>query len=170
MEPFLGEIKIFAFDYAPKDWALCDGRQLSIQQNNALYSLLGVTYGGDGRTVFNLPNLMDNIPIGMGNGPGLTPRPLGQRGGQREVILGQSELPSHSHPPTGATLMDAIGNDAIGHIVAKTTDHRLYASTGMINTSPAFDATGNNIPHNNMQPFLTIGFYIALRGYYPGRN
>ena len=176
--PFLGDIRMFAGNFAPRSWAFCDGQLLSIAQNSALFSLLGTTYGGDGQTTFALPDLRGRIPIGEGNGPGLTPRVIGERAGAENVTITLTELPPHNHG-FFATQENA-NTSTIGPSVlfgtakaSQGTPHLYLTQTG--NTpaplaSAAVGFTGNTQPHNNMMPTLTLSFVIALQGIYPSRN
>lgn len=171
---FVAEIRMFAGNYAPTGWALCNGQLMSISQNTALFSLLGTTYGGDGRATFGLPNLMGSAPMQQGQGPGLSARWLGETGGEPYVTLLTSEMPAHTHLPNA---VDASGD-------ATTPDNALWASAmeGRIGTNMYSDAspgqamnpmttgiTGGSQPHNNMPPYLCISFIIALQGIYPQR-
>jgi microcystin-dependent protein len=168
-EPFVGEIKMFAGTFAPRNWALCDGQLLSIPQNDALFSLLGTIYGGDGRTTFGLPDMRGRLPIHMGTGPGLTPRQIGQRFGQENVTLTAAQVPSHTHQMRAA---DDAGEttDPAGQVQARTSDDSYSASSPNTNmASEAISASGGSSSHTNVQPFLCINFIIALFGIYPSR-
>jgi microcystin-dependent protein len=168
-QPFLGEIRIMANNFAPRSWAYCNGQLLPIAQNSALFSLLGTTFGGNGQTTFALPNLQGRAPMAPGNGPGLTPRSLGESGGSESVTLLSSQMPSHSHG-LQASAAAADRATAQGARLAQSAD-AVYASTAAAtqlagnSTSPA----GGSQPHGNMQPFLAIGFVIALQGIFPSR-
>ena len=170
-EPFIAEIRIFAGNFAPRGWAFCNGQLLPISQNTALFSLIGTTYGGDGRTTTALPNLEGRAPMHPGRGPGLTDRRLGQRGGVEMVTLTEAQMPSHQHSveadQTPANLTNPIGNFA-----ARGRGVGVYTSTN--NPVPmeanAITNTGGSQAHNNMQPYLTINFIIALVGLYPSRS
>jgi microcystin-dependent protein len=173
-DPFLAEIRIFAGNFAPTGWAFCDGQLLAISQNTALFSLLGTTYGGDGRTTFALPNLAGSAPLQPGQGPGLSPRALGETGGSASVTLINSEMPAHTH---AAKATGAVGDQispagmvpAIPGISRGATAYTTAA--GNTNLSPfALDTVGTDQPHNNMPPYLTLTFIIALQGIYPARN
>jgi microcystin-dependent protein len=170
-EPFVGEIRMFAGNYAPRGWAYCDGQLLAVSQNDALFSLLGTIYGGDGRTTFALPDLRGRIPIHAGAGPGLTNRSLGARGGAEKVTLTTNQLPAHSHPFQGTEQLGNTPNPS-GNALAKSTTADAY-----INEAPsaamspsAVTATGGGQSHDNMQPYLAIHFIIALWGVYPSRK
>ena len=167
-EPFLGQISMFGFAFAPKGWAFCNGQLLSIAQNTALFSLLGTTYGGDGQTTFALPNLQSRCPLHFGQGAGLSERDLGEQGGVESVTLLTTQMPQHSH------LVNAFGEDA------STSDPSgsVPAAGGAYNGAPdgtkmnaqMNDPTGGGQPHDNMTPFLGINFCIALSGIFPSRN
>jgi microcystin-dependent protein len=172
--PFLAEIRIFTGNFAPKGWALCDGQLMSISQNTALFSLLGTTYGGDGKSNFALPNLQGCAPMQAGQGPGLSLRDLGETGGEQSVTLLQTEMPAHSHTAQGAAAGGQPGpaNNAWGQ--ASKGLGSLYAPSGaqtnvQMNLS-ALSIAGGNLPHNNMPPFLGLTFIIALQGVFPARS
>lgn len=172
-QPFVAEIRIFGFNFAPIGWAFCNGQLLPISQNTALFSLLGTTYGGNGVSTFGLPNLQGSAPMHPGQGPGLTNHFPGEVGGSATVALQPSELPSHAHGVNVAATSDAIADrsNAAGNVLAKSADS-LYAATG-INTTmhPASTSVaGASAPHNNMQPYLVLNFCIALQGIFPPRN
>jgi microcystin-dependent protein len=167
-EPFIAEIRIFAGNFAPRSWAFCNGQLLPISQNTALFSLIGTTYGGDGRTTTALPNLQGRAPMHPGHGPGLTSRRLGQAIGSNEVTLSQDELPSHTHALR--SFNDATTNapsSSVG-IGAAPIYGPAQNMTDMADGTIA-DA-GGNLAHNNMQPFLGVNFIIALQGLYPSRS
>lgn len=170
MEPFIGQISIVGFNFPPRGWAACNGQLLSIAQNTALFSLLGTTYGGNGKTTFALPDLRGRTPMGTGNGAGLTPRSLGEQVGTESVTLLTSQLPQHTHTVT-AQASRADRANAGGAQLASAAD-AVYATTGPAATlapgsvSPA----GSGLPHNNLQPQLALMFVIALEGIYPARN
>jgi len=173
-DPFLAEIRMFAGNFAPNGWALCNGQLMSISQNTALFSLLGTTYGGDGRVTFGLPDLTDSAPMQQGDGPGLTSRSLGELGGESAVTLLNSEMPVHVHQ---VNAVDAGGD-------ATTPNGALWASamlgrvgTNMYSTAApnqmmnpmTTGVTGGSQPHNNMPPYLCVSFIIALQGIFPQR-
>ena len=173
-DPFVAEIRIFPFNFAPKGWAWCNGQLLPLSQNTALFSLLGTTYGGDGKSNFALPNMQGNAPMHPGHGPGLSDHFLGEEGGTDTVTLLQSEMPSHSHSVRGHTA-DAGDNTASAStvVLAKSNNGQAYqtAVTGL--TQMAFQtlaAAGSGFPHNNMMPYLTLYFNIALQGVFPPRS
>jgi len=168
MEPFLGQIQLFGFGWAPTGWALCNGQLLSISQNTALFSLLGTTYGGDGRTTFGLPDLRGRAPIGQGQGPGLSNYDLGQVGGEEGVTLNINEMPSHGHGVTGSS--GATSKSPAGLAPGFVNGGAAYAApdgTGMANNM--INNTGGNQPHDNMQPYLGCCYCIAVEGIYPSR-
>ena len=173
-EPFIAEIRIVPYNFAPRGWAFCNGQIMSIAQNTALFSLLGTTYGGNGTTNFALPNLQDRAPLHWGTGPGLSPRTLGETGGSAAVTLIGSQLPAHTHSmladPTGGGLASPAGN-TWGQPAARTPAP-LYRN-GSPNTAmsaAALGSTGGSQPHNNWSPFTALSFVIALQGIYPARN
>jgi microcystin-dependent protein len=170
-DPFVGEIRMFGFGFAPQGWAACNGQLLPIDQNQALFSLLGTTYGGDGRTTFALPNMQSRVPVGQGQGPGLSPYAEGQAGGAETVTLAAAQIPGHTHPvkaSSGAADSSQPGGRALarsaGHIYTAKPD----ASTVM-NADMLGDAGGGQ-PHENIQPYLAVNFCIALAGIFPARN
>lgn len=173
-DPFLGEIKMVGFNYAPYGWAFCNGQLLAIVQNTALYSLLGITYGGDGKTNFALPNLQGRIPLHFGAGPGLTSRTQGQTGGCPTVTLTSMQMPVHSHIPTGTSGNEAVSpeNNTWGAFPAGRTPTPAYQSNppNVTMNAGALDSAGSGGPHNNMQPYLAVNFIIAMAGIYPVRD
>jgi microcystin-dependent protein len=170
-EPFIGEIMLFAGDFAPTGWALCQGQLLAISQNTALFSLLGTTYGGNGISTFALPDLRGRVPINLGQGPGLPNFVLGETGGEYVHTLTSPEMPAHSHALRGN---DANGTQSApgGAVPARDPSGApAYApSAGSVMAPGAIEAAGGNQPHNNMQPFLTLNYCIALQGIYPSRS
>lgn len=175
-EPFLGEIRMFAGNFAPKGWAFCDGQLLSVNENDALYSLLGTTYGGDGRTTFGLPDLRGRLPVHVGRGPGLTNRDMGQRTGSERVTLTTNQIPTHNHPFMASSLeasVDTISGNVFGKV---PTNDFFYAPpsedpTRQLNLiSGTIQSTGGSQAHNNIMPYLCINFIIALVGIYPSRS
>lgn len=174
-EPFLGQLMIVGFNFPPRGWAFCDGQILPISQNQSLYSLLGTTYGGDGRTTFALPDLRSRRPIHVGHGPGLSNYSWGQRGGAETVTLTTSQIPSHNHT------LNAYGNDAdalspANHVWAKdpTGSIATYSNSTTAAHVPmnanSVSAAGGSISHTNLQPFIALYFCIALQGIFPSRG
>ena len=163
-EPFLSEIRLFSFNFPPKGWALCNGQLLPINQNQALFSLLGTTYGGDGRVNFALPDLRSRAPIHFGSG-----HTLGERGGEQAHTLSISELPTHTHVANAST---ANGNVAFASNNILAAAGNLYAgATNLVAISPSSIANvGGSQAHLNMQPFLVLNFCIALQGIFPSQN
>ena len=172
-EPFIAEIRIFAGNFAPRGWAFCDGQLLPIAENTALFSLIGTTYGGDGRTTMALPNLEGRAPMHPGHGPGLTTRRLGERIGVETVTLSEAQIPSHSHT------LRANSSSASGSSPASTTSLAAAFPASFYSTSGAgladmasetLSTSGGSQSHDNLQPFLTLNFIIALVGLYPSRS
>jgi microcystin-dependent protein len=177
MDPFVAEIRILPINFAPRGWAFCDGQLLPISQNTALFSLLGTTYGGDGKSIFALPNMQGRAPMAPGQGPGLSLHDLGEEGGSDTVNLLESEMPSHPHS------MMAFGQQA-GDQGAPSTTRSLARSVNAFayvagsNPAPALvpmngnmlGLTGNSQAHNNLMPYLTLNFCIALQGVFPPRG
>jgi len=169
-EPFVGEVRMFAGNFAPRGWAFCDGQLLAVSQNDALFSLLGTIYGGDGRTTFGLPDLRGRIPIHAGHGPGLSQRRLGAKGGAEKVALTVNQLPSHDHPAT-ATTGTATSRDPVGNAPASALADVYIDELAPIPLSPqAISNVGGSRDHTNLMPFLCIHFIIALYGIYPSRH
>lgn len=174
-DPFLAEIRIFAGNFAPRGWALCDGQILPISQNTALFSLLGTTYGGDGRSTFGLPNLQGSVPVGSGQAPGLSYYDLGEVGGATTVSVIPSEMPAHTHTAFGSTNVGSQVSPSGGIWAAPGAARGLAVYSASAGSSPAMSAaafapSGGSQPHNNMPPFLTLNFIIALQGIYPPRT
>lgn len=170
-EPFVGEIRMFAGNFAPRGWAFCDGQLLAVSQNDALFSLLGTIYGGDGRTTFGLPDLRGRIPIHAGSGPGLSPRRLGAKAGAENVTLTVNQLPSHTHAMQASTGL-AQDSTPTGRVLGRTTGVDLYIGdtpTQNMNTQSITNVGGSR-SHTNLMPFLCINFIIALVGIYPSRH
>ena len=174
MDPFVAEIRIFPFNFPPKGWAFCDGQLLPLSLNTALFSLLGTTYGGNGKSIFALPDMQGNVPMHPGQGPGLSLHDLGETGGSQTVSLLESEMPSHTHAmrahngdpadlqiPTAQT---SLAKSAQGNAYSTTT-------TGLVTLSDSILVpAGGDQPHNNMMPYLTLNFCIALQGVFPPRT
>lgn len=173
-EPFIAEIRIFAGNFAPRSWAFCDGQLLPIAQNNALFSLIGTTYGGDGRTTTALPDLQGRAPMHPGRGPGLTDRRLGQKVGVEHVSLTEAQIPSHNH--AAHPVMEGKDGEMFAPgantTLAKNGDVKTFADPkSLVSFSPkATTAIGGNQPHNNIQPYLALNFIIALQGLFPSRS
>jgi microcystin-dependent protein len=169
-DPFVAEIRMVGFNFAPRGWATCDGQILPISQNTALFSLLGTTYGGNGSTTFALPNLQGRSPLQPGQGPGLSLYDLGETTGQSDVTLLQSEIPQHNHT-FGA--LNAVGdtNNPSGSVPA-----RVLGETPYVNAAPntalaqSLVQAGSSLPHNNLMPYLVVYFCIALQGIFPPRS
>lgn len=171
-EPFTAEIRIFAGNFAPRGWAFCNGQLLPISQNTALFSLIGTTYGGDGRTTTALPNLQGRAPMHPGRGPGLTSRRLGQRGGVETVTLSEAQIPQHSHSAR-AVNAQAVTNQpgpATAPAQGQGRGANLYSDAAADGAFRQLDNTGGGQAHGNMQPYLTLTFIIALVGLYPSRS
>ncbi len=175
-DPFIGEIMMAGFNFPPRGWAVCDGQILPIQQNTALFSLLGTTYGGNGTTTFALPDLRGRTPMQQGQGPGLSVRDIGEQGGVENVTLTSAEIPSHSHA-LRATTAPATTAAPAGAIWAVSGSRRsttnLYtnaAGAGAVMSNQALAPAGSSQPHNNMPPYLTVTFCIALTGVFPPRS
>lgn len=185
MEPFIGQIMLFAGTYAPRDWAICDGSILPIQQYASLFSIIGTAFGGNGTTTFALPDLRGRVPVGVGTGPGLYNKVLGEKGGTEIVTLNPAQMPSHSHganldvsakimcdpepgeekSPTGAAFAKSAADIYSGETPTAQMNDGALNVTGTV----AVEAAGNNSPHANMQPYQAINYCIALVGIYPPR-
>lgn len=195
-ESFIGQISLFANNYAPRSWAYCDGQLIAISQNNALFSILGTIYGGDGRTTFALPDLQGRVALHAGRGPGLTDRRLGQKGGGNSVTLTTTQMPSHSHQATlesGSSAMPATtvpgtttvpggnipatadievrgGGQTTGNIYAPAAAADSNLSPAAVSGTVTIAHDGGSQAHNNMQPFIGISYVICMFGIYPSRN
>jgi microcystin-dependent protein len=171
MDPFVAEIRIFPFNFAPKGWAWCNGQLLPISQNTALFSLLGTTYGGDGKSTFALPNLQGRAPMHPSQGPGLSLHDLGEMGGSETVTLLPSEIPAHTHQLL-ASLVPADSPVPAGALTAVPSGDNPYAPAGAVvaMSGQALSPAGASLPHNNMMPYLTFYFCIALQGVFPARG
>ena len=169
-EPFVGEVRMFGGNFAPRGWAFCDGQLLAVSQNDALFSLLGTIYGGDGRTTFGLPDLRGRVPIHQGQGPGLSERRLGSKGGAESVTVTTSQLPSHSHTLQGSTTL-ATEEGPGGNVTAQT-ESSVYGTETPLSAMAAdtIGAVGGSQSHTNVMPFLCVHFIIALFGIYPSRH
>lgn len=175
-EPFVAEIRIFAGNFAPRGWAFCDGQLLPISENTALFSLIGTTYGGDGRTTMALPNLQGRAPMHPGRGPGLTARRLGEKVGVETVTLTEAQIPSHSHTARATTSPAPVSITAPSSTtaLARSGGGQTYQSNTTANlvdmASQTLSTTGGSQAHANNQPYLTLNFIIALVGLYPSRS
>jgi microcystin-dependent protein len=171
MDPFVAEIRIVPFNFPPHGWAFCQGQLLPLSQNTALFSLLGTTYGGNGKSNFALPDLQGRAPMHPGQGPGLSLHDLGETGGSETVSLLESEIPSHNH--TVMAINDfGDTNQPTGNGFARSTGASVYGTAGSTVTfaDSMLAPTGGDQPHNNMQPYLTLNFVIALQGVFPPRT
>ena len=169
-DQFLAEIRIFPFNFPPTGWAFCNGQLMPISQNTALFALLGTVYGGDGKSTFALPDMQGNAPMQPGQGQGLSLRDLGEMSGVESITLLQSEIPVHTHA-LQATAIPADQPVPTGFLTATVTSDNIYAPAAAL-TNMAFQAlppAGGGLPHNNMQPYLTLNFCIALQGIFPQR-
>jgi microcystin-dependent protein len=187
-QPFVGQIQIYAFSFPPRNWAFCQGQLLPISQNTALFSLLGTTFGGNGQTTFALPNLESRVPIGVGQGPGLSQYDTGEETGAERVTLLATEMPTHTHPIDLSSYTGTLqgsnspGNqrDAQGHVPAVESVTAIYSNATPVATMAAtalqlsgavgVASTGGGGPHENRQPFLVLNYCIALAGVFPARN
>jgi microcystin-dependent protein len=177
--PFIGEIRMFGGNFAPTNWALCNGQLLGIAQNQALFTLIGTTFGGNGVSTFQLPNLQGRLAVGQGTGPGLSNRVIGQMSGEENVTLTQSTIPNHGHALMASTANAStanIGSTVLPGVVA-SPGHFYAVNDGtspppLAGTLPAgsVGVTGGNLPHSNLMPTLCLTFIIALYGVYPSRN
>jgi len=170
-EPYIGEIRIFAGNFAPVNWSFCDGSLIAISQNDALFQLIGTTYGGDGQTTFALPDLRGRVPVHMGTGAGAT-YVQGQNGGVENVTLTVNQIPAHSHVPQAASgTTGNPGNSPQNNVWSGWTGGQFSsAAPSVAMNSTAVGSTGGSQPHDNMLPFLGINFIIALYGVYPTQN
>ena len=175
-DQFVAEIRIFPFNFAPTGWAFCDGQLMPISQNTALFSLLGTTYGGDGKSTFALPDMQGNAPMQPGQGQGLSLRDLGEQSGVESITLLVSEMPFHVHGVGRSLSVQGNSVTPTNSVWAQTAAGRgtaaLYrdgAPTGQVNVTQSLNVTGGGLPHNNMQPYLTLNYCIALQGVFPAR-
>lgn len=176
-DPFVAEIRIFAGNFAPKGWASCDGQLLPISQNTALFSLLGTMYGGDGKSTFALPDMQGNAPMMWGQGSGLSLHDEGEMSGTPQVTLLESEMPLHTHvlngqQDPGDLFQPSVGG--VGNMIARSQNGNVFqtvSNSGLTNMAfQAIAPNGSSFPHNNMMPFLTLYFIIALQGVFPPRG
>ncbi len=170
-EPFVGEIRMFGFSFAPQGWALCNGQLLPINQNQALFSLLGTTYGGDGRTTFALPDMQSRVPVCQGQGPGLSSYTAGQASGAETVTLAATQMPGHTHP-VKASSSAADSDQPEGRALARSASHIYTAKpdTSTVMNADMLGDAGSGQPHDNIQPYLAVNFCIALIGIFPSRS
>jgi microcystin-dependent protein len=167
-QAFIGEIRMFGFNFAPQGWLQCNGQLLPISQNVALFSLIGTFYGGNGTTTFALPNLQSCVPIHQGQGPGLSPYVIGQTGGTENVTLLQTQMPDHTHTLNAST-NEAVTDVPTGGVLAAGLAYTPGASNTAMGAT-AVSGTGGSQPHTNLQPYLTVNFCIATVGIFPSRN
>ncbi len=173
MDPFVAEIRIFPFNFAPKGWAWCDGQLMPLSQNTALFALLGTTYGGNGKSNFALPDLQGSVPMHPGQGQGLSLHDLGETGGSDTVTLLESELPAHSHQVMAANFPGDVQTPTPTMALARSTGGNAYQDNQTTNTFMApqsLPPAGGSLPHNNLAPYLTFYFNIALQGVFPPRG
>lgn len=180
-EPFIGEIRMWACDFAPRNWAFCNGELMPISQHTVLYAVIGTLYGGDGRATFGLPNLQGRAPMHPGQGPGLTHRQLGQMGGAAEILLTEAQMPAHTHTLRGSTATAdapspqgaALATGSTVGTEAQTKPPNFYQTdpSDLVQLAPdSLQATGGSLPHYNMQPYQCVNFCIALEGLFPSRS
>lgn len=178
MEPYVGEIRIFAGNYAPLNWAFCNGQSLTIANYQALFSLISTTYGGNGVTTFNLPNMNGSIPIGQGQGNGLTNRLMGQTGGSQSVNLTDEQMPAHTHdlycsslPATSQTPGTSLffADTGSSNYLAYTNPQQGQTTQDVEFNAQAIGTTGGSTAHNNMMPYIGLNYIISLQGIYPTR-
>jgi len=168
MDPFIGQVMQFAGNFAPRGWALCDGQFLAIEQNEALYSILGTQYGGDGRTTFALPDLRGRVPVHPGHGPGLSRREIGQRFGEESVTLTTSEMPSHDHTMSASSGVEGE-SVASGAFLGSAPIYDTSSAARVAMNPSTISLSGEGLAHENCQPSLAINYIIALYGLYPSR-
>jgi microcystin-dependent protein len=171
MEPFIGQIMLFAGNFAPRGWAFCEGQLLSIAQNTALFSILGTTYGGNGQTTFALPDLRGRVPVHPGQGPGLSNYTLGQQSGTENVTLTVNQIPIHGHTFSPGCSSDPPSAQDPTNAVPAALDTQAYGTEANASMRPANSSTvGGSQPHDNLQPLLCVSFIIALEGIFPSRS
>jgi len=170
--PFVAEIRIFGFMFAPTGWAMCNGQLMPISQNTALFSLLGTFYGGDGKSTFALPDLQGSAALHQGQGNGLSERFLGEIGGSEFVTLIESEMPAHTHGLTGGNLPGTTANPGADMSLTRSAGGAAYKNTGaIVQLAPqAATPAGGSLPHNNLMPYLTMNYCIAMQGVFPPRG
>lgn len=171
-EPYVGEIRLFAGNFAPVGWAFCDGSMLSIAENEVLFNLIGTTYGGDGQTTFALPDMRGRVPLHQGTGLNLSPRVMGQSAGVEQVTLSAAQLPSHNHQLNATTNAASAGSGVAGSLTGAATATNFYGVTpgGGALASQAMLTSGGGQPHNNLAPFLGLNFIISLFGIFPSQG
>lgn len=169
-DQFVAEIRIVGFNFAPTGWAFCNGQLMPISQNTALFSLLGTYYGGDGKSNFALPNLQGSAPMQQGQGPGLSLRSLGETGGEQNVTLLNSEIPSHTHQANGLSSAGASSPSPAGNVWARTRALLYNTSQNTTMAGQVTTVSGSSLPHNNLPPYLVLNYIIALQGIYPPRT
>jgi microcystin-dependent protein len=165
--PYIGEIRMVAFNFAPAGWALCDGQLMSISQNDALFNLIGTTYGGDGLTTFALPNLAGRLPVHMGAGAGLSTRVIGESSGSESVTLISTQLPGHTHAPQGLSFSGSQSSPQNGVWAGSADAHYSASPANLPMRNNLIGGTGGSQPHTNLMPFTAINFTISLFGIYP---
>ncbi|WP_454190376.1 phage tail protein [Paenibacillus sp. Marseille-Q7038] len=175
MDPYIGEIRLFAGTYAPMDWAFCNGQILQVQENSVLFSVIGNQFGGDGVTTFQLPDLSGRAPMHSGQGTGLTPQEFGKPGGEAQVTVLESQMPNHSHTPqtqpTGSALSPEGAVWTTTSKMGKKAAPKYYSNTPSVSMNPlAISTMGESQPHNNMQPYTELNFIIALQGVFPEKT
>lgn len=180
-QPYVGEIRMFGGNFAPRNWMLCTGQLLAISQYTALFSLIGTTYGGDGTTNFALPNLQSRVAVGQGSGTGLTPRTIGQVGGTETVALTTAQIPAHTHGLIASQTVATSGGQTpgssyvlgtpseSGHFYTVDDGSQPPPTPGNL-TASSCSMTGNNLPHENLMPILCVNYIIAINGIFPSRN
>jgi len=171
-EPYIGEIRMFAGNFAPNGWMFCEGQPLAISENDALFTLIGTTYGGDGQETFNLPNLASRVPIHMGTGPDGTTYQLGEMAGTESETLTVQQIPNHNHPMAASTAAGTVNSPAIDKTIAASPSVKVFVADSPDNTLNVNSVTpqGGSQPHENTQPFLCINFIISLFGVFPSQT
>jgi microcystin-dependent protein len=169
--PFLGEIRLFAGNFAPSGWALCEGQLLAISQNTALFALLGTTYGGDGQSTFALPDLRGRVAVHQGAGPGLSQRVIGEQAGAETVQLTPGQMPGHTHAPVASSAVAQTAAPPGGSVLASPAINVYDTGTpAAAMAAEAIASAGGSLPHENMAPFVALSCIIALQGVFPSRN
>ncbi len=170
-QPFIGEIRIFAGNFAPTNWMFCEGQTLAISEYSTLFNLIGTTYGGNGQSTFSLPDLRGRVPVHQGTDPGMSTYVMGQQAGVEDVTLTSNQLPAHTHPATVSGASGSLPGPA-GHLLAASDTAALYtaAAPNVALGASSIAPSGGSQPHNNLQPFLCLSFIIALFGIYPSQS